>query len=638
MPAIPRGSIPAFMALLFAAAFVSSLFFNGYVVPYFSAAQIALMVCAGIVLWDRYDAIAAPRTPLALVSAGFAAWLVVTLAWTPALHVSVLNAWWLGALPLTFWLYTLSEDQERLWRAASALLLAAVLVLAVIGIYESLVEGVEPRAAFLNLNSQAALLAVSALPVAAAFLRMMNAGRSRWAGALAAALFVLVMALSLTGGRGAFLGFLIGFIVLLGVSWRHTSARARGILIAVTLVAVALGQLSATRGMLTRLGTLAHPEDASFTRWVIWEGAWRLLHAHPLRGVGLGVFWLVFPPYRLPADSSAGYYVHNDYLQFWIEAGLPGLLLLLGVMAAVLAAFVHLARDTTKPIDERIEASGLFAALLALGGHAFVDFDLYTLPLLLLAGLACARLHRLAYPTPPAVVFHPARWFRSLAYRALLVAVLALPGVYFVAIALAERDYGRGLTAAGRGDYIAADTAFRRAERLSPGADNLRMTHADMLRLMLAATRGHHTGERALVFADARHLLDAAIARNPVRAQTYFVRAQLYEQNRALTGPDWREQVVRAYEDCLKRDPRFFPARVAYARFLEASGDLAAARAVLDAGISYWYYPNASVLEYYAMATRLRAEAGDSAGAAAVRTKIQAVEEAMRAAAAAQRR
>ena len=28
---------------------------------------------------------------------------------------------------------------------------------------------------------------------------------------------------------------------------------------------------------------------------------------------------------------SAGFFVHNDYLQMWIETGLPGLLLFLGV-------------------------------------------------------------------------------------------------------------------------------------------------------------------------------------------------------------------------------------------------------------------------------------------------------------------
>jgi hypothetical protein len=80
-----------------------------------------------------------------------------------------------------------------------------------------------------------------------------------------------------------------------------------------------------------RLGTLAKLGSADDGRFLIWERAWQMLMDAPWWGIGLGTYWLHWPPYRNPLDSSGGFYVHNDYLQIWIETGLPGLLLLLAV-------------------------------------------------------------------------------------------------------------------------------------------------------------------------------------------------------------------------------------------------------------------------------------------------------------------
>ena len=69
----------------------------------------------------------------------------------------------------------------------------------------------------------------------------------------------------------------------------------------------------------------------------------------PWLGIGLGTYWLYWPTYRHPDDTSGGFYVHNDYLQIWIETGLPGFLLLLAVYVAVFIMFVRLVRHPGRP-------------------------------------------------------------------------------------------------------------------------------------------------------------------------------------------------------------------------------------------------------------------------------------------------
>ncbi len=60
-----------------------------------------------------------------------------------------------------------------------------------------------------------------------------------------------------------------------------------------------------------------------------------MLQDAPWHGIGPGLFWLAYPPYRAAADNSGGFYVHNDYLQLWLEGGWPTFIVLLCLLALV---------------------------------------------------------------------------------------------------------------------------------------------------------------------------------------------------------------------------------------------------------------------------------------------------------------
>ena len=342
----------------------------------------------------------------------------------------------------------------------------------------------------------------------------------------------------------------------------------------------------------------------------------------PWWGVGLGTYWLHWPPYRHPQDDSAGFYVHNDYLQIWIETGLPGFLLLLAVYVAVFIMFVRLVRHPGTPPAARVEAAGLFGGLLVIAVHTFFDFDLYIHPIQLVMGLVLIRLHALylAYVPADILVIQPAQRIGRRAYRVISFLVLLPPLMYFAALGgSAVLTYkARDLMTQAR--WVDASETLSRAAQLMPTSDLIPITHADMLRQAITQLPRGAT-ERTILFREALVLLEDAEKQNPFRPQIFFIRGLLYNQNPDLADGDWAALATRAYATALKRDPLAFWAREAYAGLLLRQGKLKQAKEVLEAGIDYRYAGNA-VVRYYSLLARVRRETGETERAAALEKKI----------------
>jgi putative inorganic carbon (hco3(-)) transporter len=94
-----------------------------------------------------------------------------------------------------------------------------------------------------------------------------------------------------------------------------------------------------------------------------WRGAWGIIRAHPLTGTGLGSF-------DLPGYS---FYAHNIFLQFWAEAGIPGVLSFFWLVVAVLRNGWKNLRGS----PEKKQLSGLFAGVCVFLVHNLVDFTFF---------------------------------------------------------------------------------------------------------------------------------------------------------------------------------------------------------------------------------------------------------------------
>jgi hypothetical protein len=327
-----------------------------------------------------------------------------------ALGVGVLVAvtGWIGVawrVPAFAW-----DADERLWRATSTLtyanaaaaLLAPLSVLAVALLVGQTRSPVRAVMAYLllvglgaTLSRAGALAGLTGLLVLAAFAGVRATARAAVPLVAAAAIAVAGLAASfpVTADPQPLLAtaaLAAGLLVALGAG--RLSGRVQAV--ALVVVVAGVGAVIAARVSLARgLDILADSRATlgSPTRTGSAEAAWRLVAGQPLAGVGPGraSFTWSLPDGRV----VTGRYAHNEYLQVLVELGGLGLVLLLGVLAAIVL-IVWRGRPVA---PSRLLWAGAAAGLVALLVHSGFDF-LWQIPVIplaggLLAGLAGPTVH-----------------------------------------------------------------------------------------------------------------------------------------------------------------------------------------------------------------------------------------------------
>ncbi len=626
---IRRYFYPGAAALAFGLAFAASLFFNGMRIEYFSLSLFILLVLLLIVLWRGYSrGLSVPKTPVSIALTLFWAWLAITQLWTTVPYVTMVNFWWVGSAVFVFWLMSLAPERNHPFPGVYIAIVTMGVVLALLGIYQQLRLGIQAQSTFLTRNSHAAMMCLLAVPVSSHFLLAHGATRKAvWTTQiLGSVLFVLYLSIALTSSRGATVGLLMGLAVVLGLAYGRIPRSRLLIFLGIVVLAYIAANLLLQGEVADRIGTLVKLAKADPGRFLIWQQSWQMLMDAPWRGIGLGTYWLHWPPYRHPLDGSAGFYVHNDYLQIWIETGLPGLILLLGIYVAVFVMFIRLLRRATEDSVVTVESAGLFGGLLAIAVHTFFDFDLYIHPIQLVMGLVLVRLHALylAYVPADVLVIQPAQRMGRRAYRVISFLIILLPLVYFAALGSSAMLTYKARELVTQGKWVEASTALSRAAQLMPTSDLVLISHADLLRQAIAQLPRKESVERTTLYREALSLLDDAEKLNSLRPQIFFIRGLIYSQNPDLAGRDWAERAARAYSTALKRDPMAFWAREAYAGLLLWQGGLKQAKEVLEAGIGYQYSASAAV-GYYALLARVRREAGETERAEVLERKISEI-------------
>ena len=627
--ALSRPLGPAANAFCIAAALALAVFFHGPQMILLAGAQALLVVWFALALARNYrSGIVIPRTALALWLTLFWAWLGVSLLWSPVPATSIVNFWWVGTLALVFWAYTLTPERERVWYYSTRYIWAGALALCAHALVQELLLGEPARATFINIHSFAALVMLVALPTGAAFLAaLQRRAKPAVVYTLGASLFIFFFTIAITRGRGTTLSLSLGALLMAVLGARVIGWRPVMKFIGLLLGAYVAANLLLYGSVSDKMTSLADPAAAGSTRFIIWRGSWQLLMDSPWWGVGLGLYYLLWPPYRDPTDQTLGFFVHNDYLQIWIEAGLPGLLLLLATLTAALVLFVRVYRRAPAAPALKLETLGLFAGLFAIAVHSCFDFNLYILPILIVAGLGLGRLHELAAAVVGARqwVWRPMHIVQARAYRLILMLLMLFPMMYFAAIAASDYLYKRGFTLASQGDLTAADEAFAWAAQLTPLDDRVWTIHADLYRYVLRWTPAEKAAERKALYEEALTMLERAESLNPYRTLVLNVRARIVAENQALAGPDWLARVGTDYRRLLQLDPRAYQARVDYARLLIDAGREAEAYRFLKDGIQHWYLPQAALFGYLQMTAELAERQGETATARDIERHIEQV-------------
>ena len=207
---------------------------------------------------------------------------------------------------------------------------------------------------------------------------------------LAIAALLLVAGMAAAGSRGAWLAGAAGGTLALYLARRAGVWRGRSALSAVATI-VGLGIV------LGGLLSVYLDIGSSVARLNLYAIALTGLATTSLAlGSGYLAFYYLLESAR---GSVAGfaevgtYFVHNDYLQTLLELGIPGLILLLGLVALPLSRALRAASEASP--DRRLIAIAAAAALGSMATHALVDFPFYVPVCLLIYGAAVGLLDSL---------------------------------------------------------------------------------------------------------------------------------------------------------------------------------------------------------------------------------------------------
>ncbi len=283
------------------------------------------------------------------------------------------------------------------------------------------------------------------LPISFIFLLRDFGKKSAWLWLNATLL--MGAAIFATRVRGAEAAALAGFLflaIVLFTPWGRELARRNRLFLRVSLALVlSLG------GIWTALHwqSFSRSQVSVQQRVDTYKVVWEIVKDHPWLGIGLGQLGVEVPLYQskpwAPGDYSSHPYTytehaHNEFLQFWAEGGLPGLLLFLAVLAAFAWVVGRFLRNPESKNEDKELLMGVTGGLVALMVQSVSNFPLQVAPTAVLFGLFLAAplaLRKTAQVPAPISV--------PVAQRVVLVLVASLTaiiGLRAVGASIAFRD------------------------------------------------------------------------------------------------------------------------------------------------------------------------------------------------------
>lgn len=172
--------------------------------------------------------------------------------------------------------------------------------------------------------------------------------------------------------------------------WLRSAAVKAGLALTLIVVMFCGVVLLGGEEALSRIVGSVNTDDPTTGRAHFWSVSVDIIKSHPLLGIGLGAFGVVYTGY----DTRNGMYrleqVHNDYLQVLVDGGIIGAAI--GLFFLVNLFRMGFQRRDSRDDFRRGVATGALAGCFAVLIHSFFDFTLHTpanaLLFLVLAALA----------------------------------------------------------------------------------------------------------------------------------------------------------------------------------------------------------------------------------------------------------
>lgn len=144
----------------------------------------------------------------------------------------------------------------------------------------------------------------------------------------------------------------------------------------ISFLLIALISSSIIIGIKPIIERFAPEKMLSEMRPVIWKGAWEAFKNFSIVGTGAGTFKYIYPLYAKHSITAIVEHAHNDYLEFLVELGIFGslilFLLIIGLWVYLLIKWIR-----RKNIFVKGAGLGILVAILSIFFHSFSDFNLH---------------------------------------------------------------------------------------------------------------------------------------------------------------------------------------------------------------------------------------------------------------------
>ncbi|HYO83099.1 MAG TPA: O-antigen ligase family protein [Bryobacteraceae bacterium] len=191
------------------------------------------------------------------------------------------------------------------------------------------------------------------------------------------AVAVIGSSIAIAWTRSVWLAFVIGLIYLVAV-WRPKFLLAVPVLLGLAVVAAP----DAVGRRVTSIWNPNRNADSNDHRRITLLTGLEMIKSHPLTGTGpeiVGRDFMKYVPAHIPKPLPSGFYghLHNLYVQYAAERGIPALLALLALVGKVLVDFARAVRRAGP--EKRLERAvlhGAIACILAILVEGFFELNL----------------------------------------------------------------------------------------------------------------------------------------------------------------------------------------------------------------------------------------------------------------------
>jgi putative inorganic carbon (hco3(-)) transporter len=337
------------------------------------------------------------------IAAALLAWAVVTIPFSywPGGSIGLLTDLYLKTLAIFLLIANVVSTVDRLRKVAWALTLMTIPIalkgvenflggVYVRGGMDQAVKRIEGYEAALTQNpNDLALLLNLVLPLTVALFLIKSSPAARTF--LFAIVGLQVVGIVVTFSRAGFLTLATTLIVSALMSAGRLDRRWTWTVLILAIVCVPLLPADYVSHLFTITDIQADPTGSAQDRWAQQVAAVSYVAGHPLVGAGLGQNILAMNDVLGPAWLM----VHNAYLEYAIDLGLPGLALFLALFVASVRSAGRAARIAAAQPGGRqlsVLATGIRTSLLALAVAAFFSPVAYHFHFYYFAGLAVAAL------------------------------------------------------------------------------------------------------------------------------------------------------------------------------------------------------------------------------------------------------